>query len=45
VHDVFSAFHPFAPASSAIRALDLEAHGLRWCHGDLVVAHPAQDGY
>jgi phytoene dehydrogenase-like protein len=44
VHDVFSAFYPFAPASPAIRKLDLEAHGLRWCHGDLVVAHPSSDG-
>jgi phytoene dehydrogenase-like protein len=44
VHDVFSAFHPFAVASPAIRALDLENHGLRWCRGPLVVAHPAADG-
>jgi phytoene dehydrogenase-like protein len=44
VHDVFSAFYPFAAASPAYRALDLEAHGLRWRHGDLVVAHPASDG-
>src|SRR5215210_1165787 len=43
-HDVFSAFYPFAVASPAFRALDLEAHGLRWCRGDLVVAHPASDG-
>jgi phytoene dehydrogenase-like protein len=44
VHDVFSAFHPFAVASPAIRALDLEADGLRWCHGRYAVAHPASDG-
>jgi phytoene dehydrogenase-like protein len=44
VHDVFSAFYPFAAASPAYRALDLEAHGLRWRHGDLAVAHPASDG-
>jgi phytoene dehydrogenase-like protein len=43
-HDVFSAFYPFALASPAIRALDLGEHGLRWCHGPLAVAHPAQDG-
>src|ERR687885_683840 len=24
--------------------LDLEAHGLAWCHGDFAVAHPASDG-
>jgi phytoene dehydrogenase-like protein len=44
VHDVFSAFYPFTVASPAFRALDLEAHGLRWRHGDLVVAHPSSDG-
>jgi len=44
VHDVFSAFYPFTVASPAFRALDLEAHGLRWCHGDYAVAHPATDG-
>jgi phytoene dehydrogenase-like protein len=44
VHDVFSAFYPFAVASPAVRALDLEAYGLRWCHADLVVAHSAPDG-
>jgi phytoene dehydrogenase-like protein len=44
VHDVFSAFYPFTVASPAFRALDLEAHGLAWCHGDFAVAHPASDG-
>jgi phytoene dehydrogenase-like protein len=44
VHDVFSAFYPFAVASPAFRGLDLEAHGLRWCHGRYAVAHPASDG-
>jgi phytoene dehydrogenase-like protein len=44
VHDVFSAFYPFAVASPAIRGLDLEAHGLQWCHGRYAVAHPASDG-
>jgi phytoene dehydrogenase-like protein len=44
VHDVFSAFYPFAVASPAIRRLDLDAHGLRWCHGAYAVAHPASDG-
>src|SRR3954467_5238003 len=33
VHDVFSAFYPFAVASPAIGGLDLEAHGLHWCRG------------
>src|SRR3954447_24066860 len=44
VHDVFSAFYPFAVASPAIGGLDLEAHGLHWCRGRYVVAHPAGDG-
>jgi phytoene dehydrogenase-like protein len=44
VHDVFSAFYPFAVASPAIRGLDLEAHGLRWCRAEHAVAHPAADG-
>jgi phytoene dehydrogenase-like protein len=43
-HDLFSAFHPFAVASPAIRGLHLHEHGLRWCHGPLAVAHPAEDG-
>jgi phytoene dehydrogenase-like protein len=44
VHDVFSAFYPLAAASPAIRALELERWGLRWRHGQLVLAHPASDG-
>jgi phytoene dehydrogenase-like protein len=44
VHDVFSAFYPFVAASPAYHALDLEAYGLRWRHGDLVAAHPGTDG-
>src|SRR4051812_36385589 len=43
-HDVFSAFYPLAAASPAIRSLRLEEHGLEWCHGPLVFAHPALDG-
>src|ERR671933_2913654 len=43
-HDVFSAFYPLAAASPAIRALELERHGLEWRRGPLVVAHPARDG-
>ena len=44
VHDVFSAFYPLASASPAMRALELERHGLRWLHGPLVLAHPLPDG-
>ena len=43
-HDVFSAFYPLAAASPAIRSLELERHGLEWCHGPLVLAHPLPDG-
>ncbi len=43
-HDLFSAFYPLAAASPAIRALELEQHGLRWRHGPLVLAHPRSDG-
>ena len=43
-HDLFSAFYPLAKASPAIRELALEAHGLRWCHAPLALAHPLRDG-
>ena len=43
-HDVFSAFYPLAAASPAIRSLELERHGLEWCHGPLVLANPTPDG-
>jgi phytoene dehydrogenase-like protein len=38
--DLFSAFYPLYPASPVLRALDLEAHGLRWSHAPAVLAHP-----
>jgi phytoene dehydrogenase-like protein len=44
VTDVFSAFYPLAVASPALRALELERHGLEWRHGPLALAHPALDG-
>jgi phytoene dehydrogenase-like protein len=44
VHDWFSAFYPLGVASPAMRALDLERHGLRWRRAPLVVAHPTRDG-
>ena len=31
-HDLFSAFYPLAAASGVIRSLELERHGLVWCH-------------
>ena len=44
VHDLFSAFYPFAVASPVMRSLRLEEHGLRWRRSPLVVAHPTEDG-
>jgi phytoene dehydrogenase-like protein len=44
VNDHCSAFYPLGAASPAIRGLDLERWGLRWLHGPLVLAHPAEDG-
>jgi len=44
VHDRFSSFYPLGLASPAMRAMDLEAHGLRWRRPELAVAHPAPDG-
>jgi len=38
--DLFSAFYPLSAASPALRALDLENHGLRWTHAPSVLAHP-----
>jgi phytoene dehydrogenase-like protein len=42
--DVFSSFYPLAVASPAIRALELERHGLRWRRAPLALAHPQPDG-
>jgi len=44
VIDQFSSFYPLTAASPVTRALELERHGLRWCHGPLVLAHPTEDG-
>lgn len=44
VHDTFSAFYPLAAASSTIRSLDLEAHGLVWRHAPAVLGHPLPEG-
>ncbi|MDF3049103.1 MAG: FAD-dependent oxidoreductase [Pseudonocardia sp.] len=38
--DLFSAFYPLYEASPVLRALDLEAHGLRWTRAPSVLAHP-----
>ncbi|MBA3844428.1 MAG: NAD(P)/FAD-dependent oxidoreductase [Actinobacteria bacterium] len=43
-NDTFSAFYPLAITSPAMRAMELERWGVRWCHGPLVLAHPTPDG-
>ncbi len=44
VSDLFSSFYPLAVASPVLRALDLEAHGLRWRRSPAAFAHPTPDG-
>jgi phytoene dehydrogenase-like protein len=44
VADVCSAFYPLAAASPVIQRLNLEDHGLRWCHSPAVLAHPLPGG-
>ncbi|MEV0130723.1 NAD(P)/FAD-dependent oxidoreductase [Dactylosporangium sp. NPDC050688] len=44
LNDLCSAFYPLSAASPPLRALDLEAHGLRWTHAPEVVAHLFPDG-
>ncbi|MCD0448909.1 NAD(P)/FAD-dependent oxidoreductase [Actinocorallia sp. API 0066] len=44
VSDLCSSFYPLAVASPAMRALELEKHGLEWRHARAVMAHPLADG-
>jgi phytoene dehydrogenase-like protein len=44
VVDLFSAFYPMSIVSPVIRGLELERHGLEWCHAPDVLAHPTIDG-
>lgn len=44
VTDLYSAFYPLGAASPVIAGLGLAAHGLRWRHAPLVLAHPLDDG-
>jgi phytoene dehydrogenase-like protein len=39
VSDLYSAFYPLSVASPALRALNLDDHGLRWTHAPTVVGH------
>jgi phytoene dehydrogenase-like protein len=43
-NDLFSAFYPLSATSPALRALELERHGVRWRRAALPVAHPQPDG-
>lgn len=43
-HDVCSAIHPTGAASPFFRSLNLEAHGLRWIHPEIPLAHPLDGG-
>jgi phytoene dehydrogenase-like protein len=43
-HDLFSSFYPLTAASPVYQRLELERYGLRWCRGELALAHPAADG-
>ncbi len=44
VHDTFSAFHPLAVVSPAIRGLGLERFGLEWTYAPAVAGTPFADG-
>ncbi len=44
VTDWGASFFPLAAVSPAITALDLDRHGLRWCHAPVALAHPVGDG-
>lgn len=39
VSDLYSAFYPLSVVSPALRALNLEDHGLQWSHAPAVVGH------
>ena len=43
VHDVCSAVHPLARATSFFRSLPLDEHGLQWIEPPVQMAHPFDD--
>jgi phytoene dehydrogenase-like protein len=45
IHDVCSAVHPLAVATSFFASLPLESHGLEWIQPDLPLAHPLDSGH
>ncbi len=44
VHDVCSTVHALGVASPAFADLPLADHGVEWCHAEIPVAHPLDDG-
>lgn len=44
VSDLYSAFYPLSVVSPALRALNLEDHGLQWTHAPAVVGHARSAG-
>ena len=44
VHDVCAAIHPLAVASSFLRSVPLEEHGVEWIEPPAALAHPFDDG-
>ncbi len=44
VHDICAAIHPLAAASSFMRSVPLERHGVEWVHSPAALAHPFDDG-
>lgn len=43
-HDICSAIHPMGLVSPLFRRLPLAAHGLKWVHSKVPLAHPFDDG-
>ncbi len=43
-HDHCSAVHPMGIASPFLRTLPLDRYGLRWCHPEIPLVHPLDDG-
>ena len=44
VHDTYSSYYPLALGSPIMRGLDLERHGVEWCHAPAVAGTPFRDG-
>jgi phytoene dehydrogenase-like protein len=44
IHDVCAAVHPMGVVSPFFQTLPLAAHGLKWCHPPVALAHPLDGG-